>query len=50
MKHDKDDTVEDDSIALEPVSRNDEILATITLNNFLLQYKNTTEGLLNVLR
>ena len=50
MRNDKDDEVEDNSSTLEPVSRNEAILATITLNNFLLQYKNTIPELLNALR
>ncbi|XVF53525.1 hypothetical protein PTKIN_Ptkin05aG0105900 [Pterospermum kingtungense] len=50
MGNDQDDEVEDDSFAIEPVSRKEAFKAVMTLNKFLLQYENTTSELLTMLR
>ena len=50
MGQDKDDEVEDDSFTLKLVSCRNALLATITLNNFLIQHEKTTLDLFNVLR
>jgi hypothetical protein len=49
-ENDKEDEVENDSSILEPVSHNDALKTIITLNNFVLQYEDTTLELLNILR
>ena len=49
MGQDKDDEVEDDSFTLKLVSCRNALLATITLNNFLIQHEMTTQDLLNIL-
>lgn len=45
-----DDEVEDDSIALEPVTRKEALQAATTLHNFLLQYEKTMPQLLSAMR
>lgn len=45
-----EDDAEDDSIPLEPITRKEAFGAIITLQNFLLQFENTTPELLSAMR
>lgn len=44
-----DDEVDDDSVALEPVTRKEALQAATTIHNFLLQYENTVPQLLSAI-
>ncbi|CAK8540331.1 unnamed protein product [Lathyrus sativus] len=41
---------EDDTVSLEPVTRKEALMASNTLHNFMIQYKNTTLKLLDAIR
>ncbi|CAK8574847.1 unnamed protein product [Lathyrus sativus] len=45
----KDDD-EDDTVSLEPVTRKETLMASNTLHNFMIQYKNTILELLDAIR
>ncbi|KAG4909094.1 hypothetical protein JHK87_055210 [Glycine soja] len=45
-----EDDGEDDKVSLEPVMRKEALVASNTLHNFMIQYKNTTPELLDAIR
>ncbi|CAK8534819.1 unnamed protein product [Lathyrus sativus] len=46
----EEDDGEDDTVSLEPVTRKEALMASNTLHNFMIQYKNTTPELLDAIR
>ncbi|KAH1212331.1 hypothetical protein GmHk_14G040560 [Glycine max] len=50
IENNAEDDSEDDTVSLEPVARKEALMASNTLHNFMIQYKNTTPELLYAIR
>ncbi|XP_039689508.1 CENP-B homolog protein 2-like [Medicago truncatula] len=50
IENNAEDDDEDDTVSLEPVTRKEALMASNTLHNFIIQYKNTTPQLLDAIR
>ena len=50
IENNAEDDGEDDTMSLEPVTRKKTLMTSNTLYNFMIQYKNTTTELLDVIR
>ncbi|XP_024642354.1 tigger transposable element-derived protein 6-like [Medicago truncatula] len=50
IENNAEDDDEDDTVSLEPVTRKEAFMASNTLHNFMIQYKNTTPQLLDAIR
>ncbi|KAG5049623.1 hypothetical protein JHK85_010726 [Glycine max] len=50
IKNNAEDDHKDDMVSLEPVTRKETLMASNTLHNFMIQYKNTTPELLDAIR
>ncbi|KAH1266212.1 ARS-binding protein 1 [Glycine max] len=50
IENNANDDGEDDTVSLEPVTRKEALMASNTLHNFMIQYKNTTPELLDAIR
>ncbi|KAK2459083.1 hypothetical protein QL285_006178 [Trifolium repens] len=50
IENNAEDDDEDDTVFLEPVTRKEALMASNTLHNFMIQYKNTTPQLLDAIR
>lgn len=50
IENNAEDDDEDDTVSLEPVTRKEALMASNTLHNFMIQYKNTTPQLLDAIR
>ncbi|KAL5155498.1 ARS-binding protein 1 [Glycine soja] len=50
IENNAEDDDEDDTMSLEPVMRKKTLMASNTLHNFMIQYKNTTPELLDAIR
>ncbi|KAL5154444.1 ARS-binding protein 1 [Glycine soja] len=50
IENNVEDDGEDDTVSLEPVTRKEALMASNTLHNFMIQYKNTTPELLDAIR
>ena len=50
IENNAEDDGEDDTVSLEPVTRKEALMASNTLHNFMIQYKNTTPELLDAIR
>ncbi|KAH1194248.1 ARS-binding protein 1 [Glycine max] len=50
IENNVEDDDEDDTVSLEPVTRKKALMASNTLHNFMIQYKNTTPELLDAIR
>ncbi|AES87014.1 hypothetical protein MTR_4g019100 [Medicago truncatula] len=50
IENNAEDDNEDDTVSLEPVTRKEALMASNTLHNFMIQYKNTTPQLLDAIR
>ena len=50
IENNAEDDGKDDTVSLEPITRKEAIMASNTLHNFMIQYKNTTPELFNAIR
>ena len=50
IENNTEDDGEDDTVSLEPIMRKEALMASNTLHNFMIQYKNTTPKLLDAIR
>ncbi|CAI8595817.1 unnamed protein product [Vicia faba] len=50
IENNTEDDSEDDTMSLEHVTRKETLMASNTLHNFMIQYKNTTPELLDAIR